>query len=402
MEPDGLQNRVILFLPKGLPIMQQLTRPQVVLKNSTTFDRFIQPLQNVLKDITPLESGSNRPLALRFEDQIKLLVYYHVQNFDSAHHMLQALSADTFARHIIAPPDGVASNTFYDAIKSRGLHQLQEVFSLLASYASLLIPKAHPVLGDLVAIDPTFIDCTDDMIFAHYREECHKMQAHVGFDPQRTTPCGFVLTDGKADAGDHVEALFNPGQTGIMDRYFQCYRDFSRWHSQGRYFVCRIKENAQKIVLKENPVTPGGYIMSDEWVILGTSQNCTTTPVRLISFRVKQTVYRVATNRFDLTAEQIAEIYRLRWAIETFFGWWKRHMRVYHLISRSPYGLAVQLLAGLITYLLLAIYCHTQFDEKVTIKRVRELQYTIQNESICQVYNSVSQHPLFFYSSSKS
>ena len=34
------------------------------------------------------------------------------------------------------------------------------------------------------------------------------------------------------------------------------------------------------------------------------------------------------------------------------------HLKVYHLIARSKYGLMVQILAGLITYLLMAIYCH--------------------------------------------
>jgi hypothetical protein len=382
--------------------MQYRIRPQAVLKNSTTFDRFLQPLQNALEHVTPLESRCNRPFTLRFADQIKMLVYYHVQNFDSANHLLQALSEDTIARRMIALPNGIASSTFYDAIASRGLLQMQEVFSLLAATASTLIPKAHSDLGSLVAIDPTLIDCTDEMIFADYRKGCNKMQAHIGFDPQRSIPCGFVITDGKADAGDHVEALFNPGQTGIMDRYFQCYRDFNRWHSQGRYYVCRIKVNAQKVVLKTNPVTPGGNIMSDEWVILGNERICTTTPVRLVTFRVKEKVYCVATNRFDLTAEQIAEIYRLRWTIEVFFGWWKRHMRVYHIISRSPYGLAVQLLAGLITYLLLAIYCHEQFAEKVSIIRVRELQHAIRNESICLILIPFIMHPLFLCRYAKS
>ena len=41
----------------------------------------------------------------------------------------------------------------------------------------------------------------------------------------------------------------------------------------------------------------------------------------------------------------------------------------------------VQILAGLITYLLLAIYCHEQHGEKVSIKRVRQLRNMIQNES---------------------
>jgi hypothetical protein len=81
-----------------------------------------------------------------------------------------------------------------------------------------------------------------------------------------------------------------------------------------------------------------------------------------------------------LAAEQIAQIYKLRWDIESFFAWWKRHLRVYHLIARSKHGLMAQILGGLITYLLLAIYCHKNFGESVSIKRVRELRIQIQNE----------------------
>ena len=84
--------------------------------------------------------------------------------------------------------------------------------------------------------------------------------------------------------------------------------------------------------------------------------------------------------QYDLIVEQIATVYKLRWDIETFFKWWKKHLKVYHLIARSKYGLMVQILAGLITYLLMAIYCHEQFNEPVSIKRIRQLKNTIQNE----------------------
>jgi hypothetical protein len=77
----------------------------------------------------------------------------------------------------------------------------------------------------------------------------------------------------------------------------------------------------------------------------------------------------------------VAQVYKLRWTIETFFGWWKRHLKVYHLIARSAYGLMVQLLGGLITYLLLAIYCRQQYQEPVSISRVRELRNQIANEA---------------------
>jgi len=41
----------------------------------------------------------------------------------------------------------------------------------------------------------------------------------------------------------------------------------------------------------------------------------------------------------------------------------------------------VQILAGLITYLLLAIYCHEEHGERASIKRVRELRTKILNET---------------------
>ena len=54
-------------------------------------------------------------------------------------------------------------------------------------------------------------------------------------------------------------------------------------------------------------------------------------------------------------------------------------MRVYHLISRNQHGLMIQILAGLITYLLLSLYCK-EFNEKVTLKRLRAIQIQIANE----------------------
>ena len=54
---------------------------------------------------------------------------------------------------------------------------------------------------------------------------------------------------------------------------------------------------------------------------------------------------------------------------------------MYHLIARSINGLTVQILAGLITYLLLALYFRIRHNEKVSIKRVRQLRSEIRNKS---------------------
>ena len=44
----------------------------------------------------------------------------------------------------------------------------------------------------------------------------------------------------------------------------------------------------------------------------------------------------------------------------------------------------VQILSGLITYLLLAIYCQEQHGEPVSIRRVRQLRNQIRNEATQQ------------------
>ena len=65
------------------------------------------------------------------------------------------------------------------------------------------------------------------------------------------------------------------------------------------------------------------------------------------------------------------------------------------MIAHSRYGLMVQILAGLITYLLMAIYCQEQFNEPVSVKRIRQLRNTIQNELRSDGKNVWPENPFF-------
>ena len=57
--------------------------------------------------------------------------------------------------------------------------------------------------------------------------------------------------------------------------------------------------------------------------------NQTQRPVRVVGYRLEDKEYWVATNRFDLPGKDIALIYKLRWEIDKFFGWWKQPLNVY-------------------------------------------------------------------------
>jgi len=330
----------------------------------------------------PLEARGHRPLKMTFEEQLKALIFFHLEEHVSGQHLLQVLEEDDFARDHIAPEKGIKKSSFAEAINSRGLEQLIHVYQNLQTNAVTVLPKEHDELGDLIGIDGSLIDACLSMYWADYRKGSKKAKVHLGFDLNRGIPRKVFLSDGNGAERPFVSMILSPGQTGVMDRGYQTHDRFDQWQEEDKHFVCRIKAITKKKLLEKNEINPDSNIFYDAIVLLGTpGNNQSQKPVRVVGYIVNKTKYWVATSRHDLSAEKIALIYKLRWDIEIFFGWWKRHLRVYHLIARSEYGLMVQILAGLITYLLLAIYCREQHNEKVSIKRVRELRIKIQNET---------------------
>jgi hypothetical protein len=345
--------------------------------------QFLRPCNKVVDTMEPLTSRGNKPLELTFKQQLTSLILFHLEEHSSGQELLQFLKEDEVVRTIVgAPSEGIKQSTFYEAINSRGLDQMTHVFHELCQIATDTLPCEHKHMGDIIAIDGSMIEATLTMEWADYRSEVNKAKAHVGFNLNRSIPMKIYLAKGKSDERPYVSTILKPGETGVLDRYYQCYRDFDKLQTEGKHFVCRIRAKSQKTCLTENAITPGSPVFYDAVVLLGVKGlNQTEQPVRVVAYKVDGNRYWLATDRFDLTADEIMAVYKLRWNIETFFGWWKQHLNVYHRLSRSAYGMMVQLLAGLITYLLLAIYCHEQFNETVSIKRVRQLRNNFRSES---------------------
>ena len=348
---------------------------------SSTFDKFIAPLLRLLPLVPLLLPKGDRPLKMNFEEQLKALIYFHLQEHDSARQLIQDMEENDFARQNIAPEGGISRSSFSEIINGRGLEQLQFMFENLYKQAATVLPKQFQELGELISIDGSLISAVLSMYWADYRKGSKKAKAHCGFDINRGIPSKIFLTNGNGGERPFVSEILSKGQTGVMDRGYQSHKSFDLLQEEEKHFVCRIKAITTRTVIQENAVEAGSHIFYDAVVLLGTpGQNQTVRPVRVVGYKVAGVKYYVATDRHDLTAEQIATVYKLRWTIESFFKWWKKHLKVYHLIARSKHGLMVQLLGGLITYLLMAIYCREQFNEEVSIKRVRELRTTILNE----------------------
>ena len=362
-------------LPLGTPV------------DSPSFEALVAPLETVLPTTTPLLSSSNRRITFTFEYQLRSLIYYHVEECTSAQDMLQKIEHDPFVHHLLVPPEGLGESTFYEANSTRGKIQMLETFDRLSNKVSKSLGLTHIELGDLMVIDGSLIDATFSMTWADYSSSHNKAKVHLGFDLNVGIPRKVYLTDGKGAERPFVSCILDLGQTGVLDRGYQDHTLFDKWIQEGKHFVARLKKNTRWEQIERLPVAANRKIFFFGKVYLGDTNHRMQHPVFVVGFRVKNKVYWVATDRADLTAEQIVFIYSLRWEIEKLFGWWKRHLKVYHLISRHRHGMLLQLLAGLITYLLLILYCYRLYGEKKpSIRRLRELRWRIRRETAAVIH----------------
>jgi IS4 transposase len=125
---------------------------------------------------------------------------------------------------------------------------------------------------------------------------------------------------------------------------------------EGTFFVTRLKDNAIVEVLDEFPSAEGSTVLKDRMVKIGKGSKQMKNVLRMIETTdLKGNLIRIVTNRFDLTAEEISDLYRNRWKIETFFRWVKQHLKLTRFYGEDENAVWNQIMICLIAYCLLLL-----------------------------------------------
>ncbi|WP_410515214.1 IS4 family transposase [Paenibacillus sp. BR2-3] len=176
----------------------------------------------------------------------------------------------------------------------------------------------------------------------------------VAASPDTVFPDAMVPTSG--NVGDRACALhlvIPSDTTYVMDRGYDDYKKMEAWSTDGIRFVMRLRDRAFTTVLEESPVEAEGRILRDTKVQMGSAFRDDKQTLRLIEFTDEQgRRYRLVTSIWDLSAEDIAQIYKSRWLVELFFKWIKQHLSTVHVHSYKPQAIWNQLFLVLITALL--------------------------------------------------
>lgn len=213
----------------------------------------------------------------------------------------------------------------------------------------------------LYAMDSTTIDlCLSLFPWADFRSTKAAIKAHTILDLRGTIPVVIHITSGKVHDVNILDLVRWPaGSIVVIDRG---YLDFARLQAlhQGQVsFVIRAKDNTRYTRLASREVAKYTGLRSDQTILLATPKSKHAYPDRLrrISYRDPETnKYLVfLTNRFDLPALTIAEIYRKRWSVECFFKWIKQNLSIKHFFGNSINAVKSQIWIAVCVYLVVVI-----------------------------------------------
>lgn len=271
------------------------------------------------------------------------------QGLASAEGRLQQLGVDRAAKR----------TTLAYANAHRPWQLYQDVFqSLYARCAAIAPGHKFRFKSPLLSLDASTIDlCAAMFDWARFRRTKGAVKLHLLLDHDGHLPRYAVITDGKTSDIEVARRLeLPPGSIVVFDRGYNDYLWFTELTLFNVGFVTRMKEGSVYDVVESRMPHGKGVLRDDIITVRTTHPEVDDKPVRLrrIEFvDAEDKKYVFLTNRLDLAAVTIAEIYRQRWQIELFFKAIKQNLRIKTFVGTSENALHVQIWTALIAMLML-------------------------------------------------
>jgi hypothetical protein len=187
-------------------------------------------------------------------------------------------------------------------------------------------------------------------------------KAHIIYDPDADQPLYLMVTP--SNVNDITAAKQMPIEaeaTYVFDLGYYDYAWWAKLDEAGCRIVTRLKTNTPFEVVESRPVPQASSIVSDRTGYLpkrlaANRRNPMSGLVREICVTIETgKVLRIFTNDLKASAQEIADLYKRRWAIELFFRWVKQTLKISHFVGRSETAVRIQITIALIAFLLLRL-----------------------------------------------
>lgn len=256
----------------------------------------------------------------------------------------------------------------YRIFQDFGYHLIEQVRPLFAKERTPLIDLEETIF----ALDSTSISVSINLAaWASGKYSRGAVKMHTLLDLRGNIPTFIHISDGTwhdSNVMDYIQ--FESNAVYTMDKAYVDLTALNKMDSIGAYFVTRAK-SVMRYRIIETMDTNEDDILADQLVMLTghKSSRLYPKPLRIVQYRDAETNEELTfiSNNMDISALDIANIYRNRWQIEVFFKWIKQNMTVKRMWGYSENAVRIHLWTAIISYLLMAkIKANLQTEYSIT------------------------------------
>jgi hypothetical protein len=298
-------------------------------------------------------------------NQLLSMVFGQLTGRDSLRDLMVSIEPHKSKYYHLGFGKGTSRSNFANANEKRDCRIFEEFAFYLIDLArkSSIVDQDFQlnIDGNIYAFDSTTIDlCLSVFWWAKFRKAKGGIKLHTLYDVKTSIPCYIHISTASVHDVNALDLLYyEPGGYYIFDRGYVDYERLFRIHQSSAYFVIRAKDNLQFRRMYSNKVNKGNGVLLDQIGKLTGNLVLKRYPEKLrrIKFYDEETDddLEFLSNSFEITAEEIAQLYKYRWKVELFFKWIKQHLKVKSFWGTSLNAVKIQVYSAIIAYCLVAL-----------------------------------------------
>jgi hypothetical protein len=309
--------------------------------------------------------GDHRVRELNCWDQFVQLFFGQLTSRNSLRDICVCLKAHKNKLYHLGIKQNVNQSTLSRANEKRdwrifaeyGEHLIKLVRPL---YANSPIPNVE-IDNDVFALDSTTISLSIKLFrWAEGKYSRGAIKVHTLLDLRGGIPTFIFITDGKYHDSNILEVIVPlPEAIYLMDKAYIDFVSLYNMNKAGAFFVTRAKVTLDYTVIECNfNIDEKSGLRSDKTIKLNGYKSKQLYPetLRMVEYYddEKDIILVFLTNNFEVSALEIAHLYRNRWQIEVFFKWIKQNLTIKKLWGHSENAVNVHIWVAICTYLIVA------------------------------------------------
>ncbi len=298
-------------------------------------------------------------------NQLLVMVFGQLTNRDSLRDLIVAIDAHSKKSYHLGFGKSVTRSNLSKANENRDCRIFEEfAYHLIDVARKKRSNNDFEIKGKVYAFDSTTIDlCLSVFWWAKFRKHKGGIKIHTLYDITTQIPVFLHITAATVNDMNAMDVI--PYEVGAYYIFDRGYVDFTRLYKITQldsYFVVRAKKNLQFEVTASNDVDESTGVLRDQTGFLKGYYPSKYYPekFRRVAYYDKDMnrTFIFLTNNFELSATQIALLYKNRWQIELFFKWIKQHLKIKSFWGTSENAVRIQIYCAIIAYCLVAIVGH--------------------------------------------